>query len=77
MYFKVHGSRFASVSGPTLFNIFLSVLFLTLNKLNTAIVYNIYYTDDNSLYKACDNVDSVVQTLRMSAEEVFMWFKYD
>ena len=38
MYFKFHGSWLASVPGPTLFNIFLIVLFLTLNNLNTAIV---------------------------------------
>ena len=33
------------------------------------------YADDNTLWNACDNVDAVVETLRMSAEKLFRWFK--
>ena len=32
------------------------------------------YADNNALYKACDNVDAVVKTLKMSAEKLFKWF---
>ena len=33
------------------------------------------YADDNTIYNACDNVDAVAKTLRMSAEKLFKWFK--
>ena len=33
------------------------------------------YADDNNLYKACDNVDTGAETLSMSAEKLFKWFK--
>ena len=33
------------------------------------------YADDNTIYNACDNVDIVAKTLRMSAEKLFKWFK--
>ena len=32
------------------------------------------YADDNT-YKAFDNHDAVLKTLRMSAEKLFKWFK--
>ena len=30
-----------------------------------------------TLYKACDNVDVIVESLRMSAEKLFKWFKHN
>ena len=53
-----------------LFNIFLGDVFLILNDIDFP-----SYADDNTFYKACDNVDFVVKILRMSAEKVFKWFK--
>ena len=35
------------------------------------------YVVDNTLYKACENVDAVVKSLRMSAEKLLKWFKHD
>ena len=33
------------------------------------------YADDNTQYKACDNVDAVFKTLRMFIEKLFKRFK--
>ena len=44
--------------------------FLILNDTNFA-----SYADDNNLYKICENTDAVAETLRMSAEKLFKWFK--
>ena len=47
-----------------------SLIFLILNDIDFA-----NYADDNTLYKACDNVDVVAETWRMSAVKLFKWFK--
>ena len=66
---------------PVSFNIFLSdhfssfldftFFFLILNDIDY-----VSYADDSTLYNACDNVDAVVETSRMSAEKLFKWFKW-
>ena len=33
------------------------------------------YADDSALFKACENVDALTETLKMSAEKLFNWFK--
>ena len=33
------------------------------------------YADDDNLHEACDNVNAVFKTLRMSAEKLFKRFK--
>ena len=48
----------------------ISLIFLILNNIDFA-----SYADDNTLYNAYDNVDAVAETLRMSAEKLFKWFK--
>ena len=58
------------VLGPLLFNIFLSNIFIILNE-----IYNPSDADDNTLYKACDEVDAVVENLSMSAENLFKQFR--
>ena len=45
--------------------IILSDLFLILNDIDI-----VSYADDNTLHKACDNVDAVVKTLKISAEKL-------
>ena len=47
-----------------------SLIFLRLNDIDFA-----SYTDDNTLYKACDKVNAVAKTLKMSAKKLFNWFK--
>ena len=61
-----------SVLGSIFCNIFLSDLFLILNDID-----RISYADDSTLYKARDNVDAVVERLRISAEKLFKWFKHN
>ena len=58
------------VLGPAVFNIYLSDLFLILNDIDI-----VCYDDDNTQYKACDNVDAVFKTLKMSVEKLFKRFK--
>ena len=58
------------VLGLILFNIFFNDLFLILNDTDISC-----YGDDNTLYKACDKVDTVVKILRMLAEKQFELFK--
>lgn len=48
----------------------ISNLFLILNETD----YD-YYVDDSTLYKACENIDDVSETLRMSAKKIFKCFK--
>ena len=59
-----------SVLRPILFNTSLSDLFLILNDIDFA-----SYADRNTLYKVCDNVAAGTETLNMSAEKLFKWFK--
>ena len=47
-----------------------SLIFLNLNDIDFA-----SYTDDNTLYRACDKIKSVAKTLRVSVERLFNWFK--
>ena len=54
------------VLGLILFNIFLRNLFLFLNDIDITC-----FADDNTRYKACDNVDAVVKTLGIFAEKLF------
>ena len=58
-----------SILGLTLFNIFLSDLFLIIKDTNFA-----NYVDDNTIYKACNNVDDVILYLQQSPEKLFKWF---
>ena len=51
-------------------NFSISPIFLIFNNIDFA-----SYADDNTLYNACDDVDAVAETLRMSAEKLFKWFK--
>ena len=58
-----------SILGPILFNIFLSDLFLVVKDVNFA-----SYADDNTIYQSANNVDDVINDLRLSAEKLFRWF---
>ena len=58
-----------SILGLTLFNIFLSDLLLIIKDTNFA-----NYVDDNTIYKACNNVDDVILYLQQSPEKLFKWF---
>ena len=62
-----------------MFNVFLSgnishfsvsLVALILNDFDFAI-----YADDNTLFKGCENVNAVTETLRISAKKLFRWFK--
>ena len=58
-----------SILGLILFNIFLSDLFPIIKDTNFA-----NYADDNTIYKACNNVDDVILYLQQSPEKLFKWF---
>ena len=58
-----------SVLRRILVNIFLSDLLLIFND------YFASYADDNTLYKTRENVDTVAEILRISAEKLFKWSK--
>ena len=47
-----------------------SLIFLSLNDIHFA-----SYADDNALYRACEKVNTIAKTLRMSAERLLNWFK--
>lgn len=59
-----------SLLRPISFKTFLSQLFLILNESDIA-----SYADDKSLYKAHEIIDVSDETLIMSAENLFKWFK--
>ena len=52
---------------------YFSVIFIyILNDINIAC-----YTDDNTFYKSCGNVDAIVKNLRISAEKLFKRLKHN
>ena len=53
-----------SILGPMLFNIFLSDLFPIIQGTDIA-----SYTDNNSMHKACNNVDGVIAYLQLLSEK--------
>ena len=59
-----------SILGPILFNIFLSDLFLVVKDVNFA-----SYADNNSIYQSANNVDDVINNLRLSAENFSAGFQ--
>ena len=59
-----------SILGPILFNIFLSDLFLVVKDVNYA-----SYADNNSIYQSANNVDDVINNLRLSAENFSAGFQ--
>ena len=58
-----------SILGPTLHNIFLSGVLIVINDID---FYS--YADDNTIYKAYNNVDDVTANLQQSSENLFKWF---
>ena len=62
------------VLGPILYNIlYLSDVSLIFNRINMVI----RYSDDKTLYKACDNADALFESLRISTKNLFQWFKHN
>ena len=58
-----------SILAPTLFNIFLSDLFLIVDDIDTA-----NYADDNTIYKEHENIDDLITSLPDAAAKLFKWF---
>ena len=54
---------------PTLFNIFLSDLFLFMKETEFST-----YADDNTLYDAGNTIEDVISSLQKSSEKLFKWF---
>ena len=54
---------------PTLFNIFLSDLFLIIDDIDIA-----NYADDNAIYKEHENIDDLITSLQNAAAKLFKWF---
>ena len=57
-----------SISGPILFNIFLSDLFLIID------IDIANYADDNTIYKEHENIDNLITSLQDAAPKLFKWF---
>ena len=58
-----------SILGPTVFNIFLSDLFLIVDDIDIA-----NYADDNTIYKEHENIDDLLTSLQNAAVNFFKWF---
>ena len=60
-----------SISGPILFNIFLSELFYVINDTDFS-----SYADGNTIYDSGNNINEVISSLEESAEKLFQWFSH-
>ena len=64
-----YGVLQGSILGPLLFNIYLCDLFYFLEKADIA-----SYPDDNTLYSAQKNTETVINTIETSSQVFFDWF---
>ena len=58
-----------SILGPTLFDIFLSDLFLVVQNVDFT-----SYADDNTIYETGGNIGEVIFSLQESSKNLFKWF---
>ena len=66
----LYGVPQGSIIGPLLFNIYLTDLFLIINKCEIA-----NYADDCTLYTSQSKTKNVIEALEMDAKILFNWFK--
>ena len=59
-----------SILGPLIFNIDLIDIFYILSNYDIA-----SYADDNTPYVTCETMESLIESLKKIAEEIFKWFK--
>ena len=68
-YGKIYGVPQGSILGPLLFNMRLCDLFYFLENTDIA-----SYADDNTLYSAQKNRETVINTIETSSQVLFDWF---